>query len=78
MIQFQETGQPVYKAKNCSLNSICEKYGLPINSSKDQLRTLNKKDQKYWLRRPLSRDMLSYAASDVLTFMPILYKTMSA
>lgn len=78
MIQFQETGQPVYKAKNCSLNTICEKYGLPINPSRDQLRTLNKKDQRYWLRRPLSRDMLAYAASDVLTIMPHLYKTISA
>lgn len=78
MIQFQETGQPVYKAKNCSLNAICEKYGLPVNISKDQLRTLNKKDQKYWLRRPLSRDMLAYAASDVLTFMPHLYKILFA
>lgn len=78
MIQFQETGQPVYKAKNCNLNAICEKYGVPVNPSKDQLRTLNKKDQKYWLRRPLSRDMLVYAASDVLTFMPHLYKILFA
>lgn len=78
IIQFQETGQPVYKAKNVSLNAICEKYGLPINSSKDQLRNLNKKDQRYWLRRPLSKDMLAYAASDILTLMPKLYKTITA
>jgi len=52
-------------------------YGLPINTSKDQLRTQNKKDQRYWLRRPLSKDMLAYAASDVLTFMPKLYKILS-
>ncbi|VVC27017.1 Hypothetical protein CINCED_3A000680 [Cinara cedri] len=78
VIQYQETGQPVYKTKNWNLNAICEKYGLPINPSKDQLRTLHKKDQRYWLRRPLSRDMLAYAVSDVLTFMPQLYYTMSA
>ncbi|CAI6345107.1 unnamed protein product [Macrosiphum euphorbiae] len=78
IIQFQETGQPVYKAKNLSLNAICEMYGLPINSSKDQLRTQNKKDPRYWIRRPLSKDMLAYAASDVLTLMPKLYKILSA
>jgi len=53
-------------------------YGLPINSSKDQLRAQNKKDQRYWLRRPLSKDMLAYAASDVLILMPKLYKILSA
>ncbi|XP_050524519.1 egalitarian protein homolog [Daktulosphaira vitifoliae] len=77
VIQYQETGQPVYKAKNCSLNAMCEKYGLPSNPTKDQLRALNKKDQRYWLRRPLSRDMLAFAASDVVTFMPNLYNAMS-
>lgn len=78
MIQFQETGTPVYKAKGCSLNSICEKYSLPINHFKDQIKALYKKDQRYFLRRPLSKDMIAYAASDVLTLMPQVYKTMSA
>lgn len=33
---------------------------------KDQLKNIYRRDQKYWSRRPLSRDMLLYAAVDVL------------
>jgi exonuclease 3'-5' domain-containing protein 1 len=41
-------------------------YNAPQNPMKDQLKNIYKRDQKYWAKRPLSRDMLLYAASDVL------------
>lgn len=66
VIQYQETGKQVYKIKNVSLNTLCEMYNAPINPMKDQLKSVNKRDQKYWARRPLTRDMLLYAAGDVL------------
>lgn len=48
------------------MNTLCELYNAPINPIKDQLKNVYRRDQKYWARRPLSRDMLLYAAGDVL------------
>lgn len=56
----------MYKAKCISLNPLCELYNAPINPIKDQLKQTYRRDQKYWLKRPLTRDMLLYAASAVL------------
>jgi exonuclease 3'-5' domain-containing protein 1 len=78
VLQFQETGKQVYKAKNVSLNTLCELYGAPMNPMKDQLKNVYKRDQKYWARRPLTRDMLLYAASDVLVLInEQLFRTMA-
>lgn len=49
-----------------SLNALLELYNAPINPVKDQLRQTYRRDQKYWVKRPLTRDMLLYAASAVL------------
>uniref|UniRef100_A0A034WED4 Exonuclease 3'-5' domain-containing protein 1 n=1 Tax=Bactrocera dorsalis TaxID=27457 RepID=A0A034WED4_BACDO len=65
-VQYQETGKQVYKAKYISLNTLCEQYNAPINPIKEQLKQIYRRDQKYWSKRPLSRDMLLYAAGDVL------------
>lgn len=59
-------GKQVYKVKNVSLNTLCEIYGAPKNPMKDQLKNIYRRDQKYWSRRPLTREMLLYAAVDVL------------
>ncbi|KAJ6646810.1 Egalitarian protein like, partial [Pseudolycoriella hygida] len=66
VLQFQEHGKQVYKVKNLSLNTLCELYNAPSNPMKEQLKSVYRRDQKYWARRPLSRDMLLYAAGDVL------------
>lgn len=66
VVQLQDIGKQVYKAKYISLNSLCELYNAPINPIKDQLKNVYRRDQKYWANRPLSRDMLLYAAGDVL------------
>lgn len=66
VLQYQEHGKQVYKVKNLSLNTLCELYNAPPNPMKDQLKSVYRRDQKYWARRPLSRDMLLYAAGDVL------------
>lgn len=49
-----------------SLNTLCDLYNAPKNPMKDQLKNIYRRDQKFWSRRPLSRDMLLYAAVDVL------------
>jgi exonuclease 3'-5' domain-containing protein 1 len=49
-----------------------------MNPMKDQLKNVYKRDQKYWARRPLTRDMLLYAASDVLVLInEQLFRTMA-
>ncbi|XP_051173987.1 egalitarian protein homolog [Leptopilina boulardi] len=77
ILQFQETGKPVYKVKNVNLNALCELYGAPCNLLKEQLKNIYRRDQRYWSRRPLTRDMLIYASSDVLSLVPQIYNAMS-
>ena len=38
MLQLQDTGKPVYKVKNVSLNALCELYNAPVNPMKEQVR----------------------------------------
>lgn len=77
VIQYQDTGRPVYKVKNVNLNTLCEIYGVQGNLLKEQLKFIYRRDQKYWARRPLSRDMLIYASSDVVGLVPQIYTSMS-
>lgn len=77
VLQFQETGKPVYKVKNVNLNTLCDHYGAPPNPLKEQMKNIYRYNQKYWCRRPLTRDMLIYASSDVLSLVPQIYNSMS-
>ncbi|EEB12082.1 conserved hypothetical protein [Pediculus humanus corporis] len=76
VIQMQEMGKPVHKVKDVSLNTLYEIYNLPTNPMKEYFKNIYKKDQKIWGRRPLSRDMIVYAAADVLSLVPHLYSLM--
>ncbi|CAK9832566.1 Egalitarian protein homolog [Anthophora retusa] len=77
VLQYQETGKPVYKVKNVNLNTLCDHYGAPCNPLKEQLKNIYRNNQRYWCRRPLTRDMLIYASSDVLCLVPQIYLAMS-
>ncbi|XP_076621293.1 egl_like_exo domain-containing protein [Colletes latitarsis] len=77
VLQFQETGKPVYKVKNVNLNTLCDQYGAPYNPLKEQLKNIYRNNQRYWCRRPLTRDMLIYACSDVLCLVPQIYVSMA-
>ncbi|KOB76370.1 Egalitarian [Operophtera brumata] len=79
VLQLQQQGVPVYKVKNLSLNALCELYNAPMNPMKEQLKNVYRRDQRYWARRPLSKDMIIYAASDVLSLVnPAIYGYMSS
>lgn len=79
VLQYQNDGKQVYKVKNVSLNTLCELYNAPANPMKDHLKSVYRRDQKYWARRPLSREMLLYAAGDVLVLInEQLYVTMAS
>ena len=73
----QETGKPVYKVKNVSFNALCELYNAPVNPMKDQVKNIYRRDQKFWARRPLSKDMICYAAADVMALVPTIYTAMA-
>jgi len=77
VLQFQTTGKPVHKVKDVSLNTLCCMYGLPGNPLKDVIKPIYKKDQRFWARRPLTRDMILYSAADVLCLVPALYSHFS-
>merc|ERR1719266_2317867 len=78
VLQLQETGKPVYKVKNVSLNALCELYNAPVNPMKEQVKNIYRRDQKFWARRPLTRDMICYAAADVLALVPTIYTAMAS
>ncbi|XP_072934656.1 egalitarian protein homolog [Epargyreus clarus] len=79
VLQLQQQGVPVYKVKNLSLNALCELYNAPMNPMKEQLKNVYRRDQRYWARRPLTKDMIIYAASDVLSLVnPAIYSYMSS
>lgn len=71
ILQLQETGRPVHKAKNLSLNALCMAHGAPPNPLKESLKGIYRRDQRYWNRRPLTRDMIIYAAADVLSLIHV-------
>ncbi|XP_013794505.1 uncharacterized protein LOC106478500 [Limulus polyphemus] len=75
VLQQQDAGKPVYKVKNISLNTLCSTYGGPINPRKDQMKNLYRRDQKFWIRRPLTEDMIFHAAFDVFCLLPTVYNT---
>ncbi|VVC97060.1 egalitarian protein homolog [Leptidea sinapis] len=79
VLQLQQHNIPVYKVKNLSLNALCEIYNAPMNPMKEQLKNVYRRDQKYWTRRPLTKDMIIYSASDVLSLVnPAIYFFMSS
>ncbi|KAF5290110.1 hypothetical protein FQA39_LY14891 [Lamprigera yunnana] len=65
LLTYQESGRAVYKAKSIALNALCEYYNAPINPMKEQLKNIYRRDQKFWSRRPLSKEMILYASADV-------------
>ena len=80
IIQQQNTGRPAYKAKYVSLNNLCELYAgvnCEANPKKDQMKKIYRKDQKYWSHRPLTEEMIFYAAFDVYALVPEVYNSMS-
>lgn len=76
ILQLMTTGKPVYKVKNVSLNNLCADYGAPLNPLKDQLKNVYRRDQRYWAKRPFTRDMMLYSAADVLSLVPHVYNAM--
>lgn len=76
VLEMQENGKPIHKVKNESLNALCDLYGSSVNPLKDQLKAVYRKDPRFWARRPLSADMVIFAAADVLCLVPEIYLAM--
>ena len=73
VLTHQNTGKPVSKVNNVSLNHLCELYKGPSNPLKDEIKNIYRRDQAFWARRPLSQEMICYAADDVLALVPAIY-----
>lgn len=72
-MKFLENGE-----QTIPLERLCEIYGAPANPLKDHLVKLLRTDKSYWTIRPLSPDMLLFAASNVLVLVnEKLYKKMA-
>ncbi|XP_037048021.1 egalitarian protein homolog isoform X2 [Bradysia coprophila] len=66
VLQRQEQGKQMYEMVDMSLNKLCELYNVPTNPMKDNVKKMYQTHPKYWAKRPLTSDMLLYAAADVL------------
>lgn len=78
VLELQDHGKPVYKVKNVSLNALCDYYGASVNPIKDQVKAVYRRDQRFWARRPLTIDMICYAAADVISLVPNIYESMKS
>lgn len=52
-------------------------YGGLSNVLKEQMKSVYRRDQRYWSRRPITREMLLYAGGDVLGLVPQVYTAMN-
>lgn len=65
-------GKIDYSQNNIGLNELLRRYLNKTNECKDLIQSEMKSDKLFWEKRPLTEDMLDYAAKDVL-FLPFLY-----
>jgi len=54
-----------------SYNHLCEEHELPVNISKEDIKKVYKRDQKFWMKRPLTKMMIDYAKEDVRSLLTI-------
>ncbi len=72
MVQHQENVSSVHKVKNVSLVSLCRH--LELGGSAEELaRHKTKRDQRFWLRRPIEHEALYLAALEVTVLANMLY-----
>lgn len=57
-------------------NELCSKYGANLNIQKDEMKNVYKCTPSYWMNRPLTKDMIAYAALDVASLVPQIFFTM--
>jgi exonuclease 3'-5' domain-containing protein 1 len=75
VLELQNHGKPVHRVNNISFNTLCDNYGAFMNPLKEQVNAVYRKDPRFWARRPLTTDMICYAAADVISLVHI-YKGM--
>ena len=71
VLQLQNKGQPVHRVNNVSYNTLCDDYDAFKNIFKDEVNAVYRKNQRFWARRPLTTDMICYAAADVISLVQI-------
>jgi hypothetical protein len=47
-----------------SLQSALEEHGIPVDESKESIKSKFRSDDQFWAKRPLSKDAIGYAARD--------------
>ncbi|ODM94483.1 Exonuclease 3'-5' domain-containing protein 1, partial [Orchesella cincta] len=76
--ETEEVASKPSNSKNISLNNLCSVYGTVCNPFKDKVKSVYRHDQKYWSRRPLTKQMIAYASCDVMCLVPSIYETLRA
>lgn len=77
LLQQQNYGKPVYKSKFVSLQSLLESYiDASFSPRKETAKRNTRRDQKYWIHRPFTDEMILLVAYNVYPLVPDIYLTM--
>ena len=72
MIQHQENVSSVHKVKNVSLSSLCRHFELG-GAAEELMQQKAKRDQRFWLKRPMEQEAVYLAALEVHVLARQLY-----
>jgi len=75
LCEIQKNLKQSYGNINISLNKLLAQYVNSIHESKEAMHQKMKEDPEFWHKRPLTQDMLDYAAKDVI-FLPRVFTQM--
>lgn len=70
----KEDCKNTFSQNNVGLNELLKRYLNEANECKDSIQSEMKSNQYFWDKRPLTEEMLQYAAQDVI-FLPKLYQS---
>ncbi len=72
MIQHQDKVSPVHKVKNVSLPSLCRHFELG-GAAEELTQQRARRDQRFWLRRPMEQEAVWLAALEVHVLARLAY-----
>jgi len=74
VLEWQSKGTSIASSRDIGLNQLCQFYGMAGNPLKQYVKNCYRYDRRFWAKRPMTEEMIIYAAADVLCLVPDLYE----